>query len=182
MRNPQLKLMDLVLGLEYFGERYETIDVFADDVLAVQSAAPEDGLYALGQGGRCFRFTVPRGRSHEGKTYMIELFPREGIVQMSRAVSGAPSGPESPATEGLTGEAAVRAVSVARRERGEGADVGLILGLLTRAAPTGHAGSGKEGAPRGVFTLQFDPSLGQWRAYNGGLVPWMKKQLLARSA
>jgi hypothetical protein len=153
-----------------------------DEVLGVQSATPEDGLYTLGQGGRCFRFMVPEGRPHGGKTYVLELFPGEGIVQMSRAASGAPSEPASSAREGMTGEAAARAVRAARQKRGEGADVGLILGLLTGAAPAGHEGGLKGGAFRRVFTLQFDPGLGQWRAYDGGLVPWMKKQLLARSA
>ncbi len=71
-------------------------------------------------------------------------------------------------------------MSAARRLRGEGAaHEHLILGLLVG----GTLGKTKTtDAPRRVFTMQFEPSLGQWRAYSGGLVPWMKENLLPRSA
>jgi hypothetical protein len=178
MRNPKLRLMDLVLGLERFGERYEAIDVFADDVLEARSAEPVPGLDALDREGLRFRYTVPESKPHAGESYDLDLFPDAGIIRMSRAKQALPAS-ALPGHEGLTGPRATDAANAARRKRGEGAAEGLVLGLLAGAMP---GSSTKPNTPRRVFTLRFDPSLGQWRAYDGGLVAWMKEHLLPRTA
>jgi hypothetical protein len=67
MRNPQIKLGDLVVGLERLGAKYEAIDVLADDVLEAQSAMPIEHLTAIGADGRtrASRRTGPDGRAGE---------------------------------------------------------------------------------------------------------------------
>jgi hypothetical protein len=179
IRSPQLKLMDLVLGLGRFGDRYGAIGVFADDVMEVRSVEPVDGLRAIGPEEQRFRYTVPAGKPHAGESYEIGLFPEAGVVQMSRAGQVEPAPPELPPRAGLTGASALRAVNAAQRMRGEAAAEPIILGLLVG---TTLNGSTRSKAARRVFTMQFEPSLGQWRAYDGGLVPWMKEHLLPTSA
>jgi hypothetical protein len=179
MRNPQLKLMDLVLGLERFGDRYSAIQVFADDVLEARSAEPVLGLSGLDREGRRFRYTVPEGRSHAGESYDLDLFPDAGVLQMRRAAENEPTTQGLPPRDGLTGALADQAVRAARRKRGEAAAEDLVLGLLVG---TTLKGSTRPHAARRVFTLRFEPSTGGWRAYDGGLVRWMKEQLLPQSA
>ena len=77
------------------------------------------------------------------------------------------------------GPAAAEAVFAARVLRGDGTDGSPVLGLLV-GGPLGDAE--EWGAPRRVFTLQFDASVGRWRGYTGGLVPWMKERLLTNAA
>lgn len=174
MRNPQIKLTDLVLGLERFGDRYEAIDVFADDILEMRSAQPVPGLQPMDSEGKRFRYTAS-----SGKSYDVELFPEAGIVRLSRVKQPGAQGTEVNVAGVIAGAIAVAAIMSALSKKGEGAAAGLVLGLLAGAA---LGGSMQPNAPRRVFTLRFDPSLGQWRAYDGGLVPWMKEHLLPRSA
>jgi hypothetical protein len=180
MRNPQLKLTDLVLGLERFGDRYEAIDVFADDVLEAWTGQPVPGLQLLDAEGRRYRYTPSTGGSYD-----VEVFPAHGILRLSRptavadlpgAVAGALVGAAAGA---ITGVLAYEAVRSAQTKKGEAAAAGLVLGLLAGAA---LAGGVQPNAPRRVFTLRFDPVTGQWRAYDGGLVRWMKEHLLPQSA
>lgn len=175
MRNPRLKLMDLVLGLERFGDRYSAIQVFADDVLEARSAEPVPGLSGLDREGRRFRYTVPEGKPRAGESYELDLFPDSGVLQMRRATEREAPAPERPVRGGLTGSLAGQAVSAAKRKRGRAAAEDLVLGLLVG---TTLKGSTAPGAPRRVFTLRFEPSTGAWRAYDGGLVRWMKEELL----
>lgn len=174
MRNPQIKLTDLVLGLERFGERYEAIDVFADDILETRSAQPVHGLRALDTEGKLFRYAASTGTSYD-----IELFPDAGIVRLSRVKQPGAQVTEANVVGVIAGAIAGAAIGNALSKKGEGAAAGLVLGLLAGAA---LRGSMQPNAPRRVFTLRFDPTLGQWRAYDGGLVPWMKEHLLPRSA
>lgn len=178
MRTPKLMLMDLVLGLERFRGRYEAIDVFADDVSEAHSAEPVAGLRALDAERLRFRYTVPEEKPHAGHSYDVELFPDAGVVCMSR-VTQAPPAPPVAVGEVLTGQHATDAVNSARRHRGEGAAEDLVLGLLVGAV---LGTSTTPNAPRRVFTLRFDASLREWRAYDGGLVPWMKEHLLPPTA
>jgi hypothetical protein len=181
MRNPGLKLMDLVFGLEYFEskDRYTSFNVFADDVLETWAYGPVKGLEALDHAGLRFRFTVPEGNVHAGERYDLVILPEWGILRASRATPHDVADPASSAPGGLSGEQAEIARLEAQRRRGEGASESPILGLLVG---TTLKGSAMLDAPRHVFTLRFDGSVGQWKAYDGGLVPWMKENLLARSA
>ena len=174
MKNPQLKLTDLVQGLERFGDRYEAIDVFADDVLEMRAEQPVPGLYALDGEGKRFRYVASTGGSYD-----VELFPDAGIVRLSRSKLPGASTAGASIAGALAGAVAGTAIGSAVSKKGEAAAAGLVLGLLAGAA---LGGSLQPNAPRRVFTLRFDPSLGEWRAYDGGLVPWMKEHLLPRSA
>jgi len=90
-----------------------------------------------------------------------------------------PEESEAPALPGLTGPSVSRAIAAAQSTRGGAAADELVLGLLAG----GFLGRDtSQDAPRRVFTMRFDATLGQWRAYDGGLVPWMKEHLLPRSA
>jgi hypothetical protein len=168
--NPKLKLSDLVLGLERFGERYGAIEVFADDLLEARSAEPIHGLRQLDKDGRSYRYD-----SATGGSYVIDVFEQTGVIRLSRATppaSRSSSDPGAIIAAGLAGAA----VGAAASKKGQGAAAGLILGLLAGAALSG--GAAQPQAPQRVFALRFDPALGQWRAYDGGLVPWMKENLL----
>ncbi len=167
--NPQLKLPDLVLGLERFGDRYSAIDVFADDLLEVRSAQPVANLRDLGGGRFAYQY--------DGKAYILEVFSDTGVVRLSRASGYVSAGPGADATPALLTGLAGAAIGAALSKKGEGAAAGLILGLLAGAVM-----GGSSQAPRRVFTLRFDPTTGQWRPYDGGLVPWMKENLLPRTA
>jgi len=70
MKDPQLKLPDLVVGLERFGDRYAAIGVFADDLLEMRSAEPVTGLAHVGGD----RVTYGYG----GKAYLLEVFREAG--------------------------------------------------------------------------------------------------------
>ena len=49
---------------------------------------------------------------------------------------------------------------------------GIVLGLLSG----GPLGPGK--TTRHVFTMRFDPETREWLGYDGGLLRWMKSELL----
>ncbi len=169
---PHLTLQDLVAGLDRFGSAYHAIDVFADDVEELRAGAPIRGLQSLGVDGRRFVYSLPDGRSYE-----LLVFPAEGVVRLARPSADA----GTYAGEGAAlGAVAGTAIGAASTRKGEGAAVGLLLGLLVGVAI--GVSSSKEPAPRRVFTLSFDPATREWQAYDGGLVPWMKEQLLPRSA
>jgi hypothetical protein len=165
--------MDLVLGVERFGEHYEAIGVFADDLLEMRSAAPVSRLQPLDPEGRRFRYTT-----EAGKAYVVEVFPDAGIVRLSRSTESAPSQESAPEAS-LAGPLAETAVAVALSKKGESASVAPVLGLLAGATLRGMS---QPNAPRHIFTLRFDPSIGEWRAYDGGLVRWMKQELLPNVA
>lgn len=77
-------------------------------------------------------------------------------------------------TGAIVGALIGAAIGAAIARKGKGAAAGLVLGLLAGAVLSGGAAN----TPRRVFTLRFEPSTGEWRAYDGGLVPWMKEALL----
>jgi hypothetical protein len=174
---PRLKLMDLVLGLESFGTRYQAISVFADDLSGARSAELVPGLFALDEAGKLFRFTVPGGQPHGGETYDLRVVPERGIASMSRAtLSASASGALSPCA--LASPDMDRAADNAKNIRGEAASDEHVFGLLAGRFLGGDTGPD---APRRVFTMRFDLGHRQWQAYDGGLVPWMKEHLLPKS-
>jgi len=165
-----LRIDDLVAGLEAYDGRYEAIDVFADDVQELRSAEAISGLRALDENGHKFLLS-PAGRT---KSYVLELFPDAGVLRLSIA----PSRSSNPGTGAALGGLAGTAIGAAATKKGEGAAAGLLLGLLVGAAL--GAASDDPSRPQRVFTLRFDPDAMRWQAYDGGLVRWMKQELLPR--
>lgn len=167
-KNPKLKLTDLVVGLDRFGHGYESIRAFADDLLEARSMAPVAGLRKLDEEGRTFLF------AYGGRDYRIEvLADAGGVVRLERATVGHPV--EGPVAEGLSGSNISKAMFNAYLLRGEGAEASPVLGLLVGETLSSSTGPD---APRRILPLQFEASLQQWRPYTGGLVPWLKEQML----
>ena len=63
-------------------------------------------------------------------------------------------------------------IDAANKQKGAGLLGGALLGLLV-GAPLG----GAAGDARRVFALIYDAAADQWRAYDGGLLRWIKDQL-----
>jgi hypothetical protein len=76
----------------------------------------------------------------------------------------------------LAGSPVGAATAAADAQKGGGLLGGTLLGLLVGAT----LGSGAEAARR-VFALAYDSAAREWRAYDGGLLRWMKDQLAART-
>lgn len=152
---PELTLQNLVDGLKTFADRYHALDVFIDDLAELRRPAPAiaaDGTFQIA-----------------GEKYRLQLFPDQGVARITRHVGTTSAAPA--AAGAAIGALMGSAVSPKR----EGAAVGLLLGLLVGAALGASATEPK--GPRRVFALCFDPESGQWRAYDGGLVRWMKSSL-----
>lgn len=177
MRNPKLKLTTLVLGLEGFGGRYESIRVFADDLLEVRSRSAVAGVRKLDEEGHKFLFVVPSGE-HAGKHYQIEILAEAGVVLLYSAAGLLPGAGEASA-EGLTGSNVSKALFCAAIWRGEGTEASHVLGLLVGGT---LGDSDVPDASRRVFPLRFDASQGRWVPYTGGFVPWLKERLLVQAA
>jgi len=165
VNHQRLTLDDVVKGLEEFAGAYEALDVFADDLEELQGGRPVEGLTQADLLGRTFVL------DRAGRKYRLEVFPTEGFVRLSRAPT-APTTGEAAAIGALAG-AGLGAVASAKRKKGEGAALGLVLGLLVGATL-----GARPDAPRRVFTMAFDPFHRTWGAYDGGLVRWMKQELL----
>ncbi|MDI1433873.1 hypothetical protein [Polyangium sorediatum] len=172
---PNLTLSDLVSGLEEFGERYHALDVFVHDVEGLKRALDgevEPGFEPI-EGVGPVAFSIP----YNGKHYRLTVFAEQGVARLTRE--------EGVRAEVLTsaaiGSAVGGAVGVAASPRPQvqefAALAGMVLGLLVGAAI--GAAVADSNAPRRVFALRFDPQMKEWRAYDGGLVRWMKERLAA---
>lgn len=156
-----LSLSNLVAALDQF-PRYHAIDVFADDLGELQQ-----------QPAGLFRPVDAQGRSflvaHQGREFQLEIFPEQGVARLSRneVASGVPAAVGGAVIGGLVGAA----IDAAGKQKGTGLLGGLLLGLLVGGA------LGAAGEARRVFALAYDHAAGQWRAYDGGLLRWMKDQL-----
>jgi hypothetical protein len=155
-----LSLSNLVAALDQF-PRYHAIDVFADDLGELRQLPPS------------FRPVDAQGRSflvpHEGREFRLEIFPAQGVARLSK--NGTP--PVVDATGGAIVSGLVgTAIDAAGKQKGTGLLGGLLLGLLI-----GESLGGAAGDARRVFALTYDHAAGQWRAYDGGLLRWMKGQL-----
>jgi hypothetical protein len=152
----ELTLQDLARGLEEFGERYDAINVFADDVRELATDEPVTGAQALDETNKHFQVSVG------AESYRLDIFD-DGGVRLSRTTQrlGAGGG-------GVLGRAAGAALDAAATKKGVPAApvVGLLTGGLIANTSSRH-----------VLTLRFDPATRQWGAYDGGLVSWMKQQL-----
>lgn len=165
-----LTVPDLAKGLESFGDSYNALDVFADDVYEVQllkQGKLPKGWTQLAKGA----FQISVGE----ETYYARLFDTEGVVRFSRS-SDLPNN-DNIAQGAILGGLAGAAIGAASSKKGEGLVGGLLLGLLVGAVLGGQLPNEPE-AHR-VFTLRFDPENRSWRTYNGALVRWMKSELAA---
>ncbi len=105
--------------------------------------------------------------AHQGATLALEVGD-DGVVQLRRSDSPLPA-----AHAGLClGTVVAEATCAAQTKKGRGWPLGLVLGLLSG----GPLGPGK--TTRHVFTMRFDPETREWLGYDGGLLRWMKSELL----
>ncbi|MFN3202729.1 MAG: hypothetical protein ACE366_30335 [Bradymonadia bacterium] len=165
---PRLTITNAIEALEKFNQRYDTLDVFADDLYELQQfrrdGSPPPGLQVSGS----HTLTVV------DTPYEIELLPENGVARIQRVrssvsphkiIAGAAIG-------GIIGATLETAVT---EKEGVGA-LGLLLGLLVGGTLASHQSTAP--SVRRVFTLNFDSEEQKWRAYDGGLVDWMKMKLL----
>jgi hypothetical protein len=158
-----LNLDNLIAALNQFSA-YHAIDVFADDLAELHERPFPPSLQQLDAQGRSFLVT------HQGTNFKLEIFPAQGVVRLSR--NGLPPAATGAVGGAIAGGLVGAAIDAAGRQKGEGLLGGALLGLLIGAS-LGHAA----GDARRVFALTYDHASGQWRAYDGGLLRWMKAQL-----
>lgn len=164
MTPPTLTLTDLVAGLDDLGERYYALGAFADDIVEVQQLSRGESPGALSPlDAEGCRFAY----AHQGATFVLEIGD-DGVVQLRRPASQLPAAHAGPCLGTVAGEA----IGTAQTKKGRGWPLGLVLGLLSG----GPLGPGK--TTRHVFTMRFDPETREWLGYDGGLLRWMKSELL----
>lgn len=159
-----LTVSNLVAALDQF-PAYYAIDVFADDLSELrQRTAALPPMRQLDAQGRSYVVT------HQDRNFKLDLFPQQGVARLSR--DGAALTATGAATGTLAGTLIGTAIEAASKQKGAGLLGGALLGLLVGASLGSSAGDGRR-----VFALTYDPTSGQWRAYDGGLLRWMKDQL-----
>lgn len=156
-----LTVSNLVAALDRF-PAYHAIDVFADDLAELRQQS--SSLLPLDKQGGGFLVT------HQDRNFKLDIFPERGVARLSRydptpSVTGAAAG-------AFAGSLLGAAIAAAERQKGAGLLGGALLGLLVGSTLGGAAGDARR-----VFALMYDPTVGQWRAYDGGLLRWMKDQL-----
>jgi hypothetical protein len=155
----KLTLDDLAKGLIEFSDAYFALDVFASDVVELDDPSTRAALTQ--RPDRSFEF------ERRDRRFNLRVFDHLGVARVTFA--------ESMETAAVTGAAGV-AIGAATARKGEelgGAAIGLLVGLLVGAA----IGAPAPKNARRVFALAFDPNSRQWRAYDGGLVRWVKRHL-----
>jgi len=153
MKRYQLSLDDLVRGLEFFGERYEALDVFTRDLQELGRGLME------GRTGEAWRakdnsaFVFERG----SRSYKLRFHPW-GIARLTRARLETPGPNEHEAAPGPL-SAALHATVLDQWL--PAAVVGFLVGGLAGEDPD---------AFRRVFTMHYDSLAQEWRAYDGPLL------------
>ena len=164
MSVPELTLANLTTGLKTFSARYQALDVFIADVAELRELAngqPVPGLHQFDQDSFVFE--------NEGAGYRLQFFFSEGVAQLTRhdcSVSQQTNMDTSVVSEMLR-------AGLSFQEHGY-SECSLLLGLLVGAVFGGSTGLESF---RRVCALCFDPVEQQWRAYDGGLVRWLKSAL-----
>jgi hypothetical protein len=164
MSPTHLSLAQVATALERYDGKYETFDVFADDI---------EELYALGNAeplGGELNVAIDDGDllfAADGKRYRLALTPASGMARITRA-AGARSEPVRATSDlknlgRLSGSAMAHAVST----KGEGWLPRLFIGVLTTRA-RGQAGER-------TITVRYDVPSGQWRAYGGPMSQWLRQ-------
>jgi hypothetical protein len=157
-----LTVSNLVAALDRF-PAYHAIDVFADDLAELRQPVASS-MRPLDAQGRSFLVT------DQGRDFRLEIFPERGVARLSKNDS-------SPTATGVitgafAGNLVGAAINTASKQKGAGLLGGALLGLLVGATLGGAAGDARR-----VFALIYDSATGQWQAYDGGLLRWMKDQL-----
>lgn len=175
----KLSVSDLAAGLEELGDRYQALDVFAKDVADIErlqrgevvtNLVPARDQTQSGQEFPVFSF------AHGDKRYRLRIFPTHGVVRVTRETPDIrPEVALGAAIGAAAGGAAGIALADESVDREFAALAGTILGLLIGAAIGGKVAG--TNPPRHVFALRFDPESKTWRAYDGGLLRWMKERL-----
>lgn len=166
--NHLITLADLVVGLSEWSDRYEALDVFADDVAEMRARPPLRGLKFIGT-------SPPRWEvRHGGTTYHVILFEEAGVLRLERPRASLATRAARTGVAGAAGAAIGATLEKAAEQKGSAAKLGLLLGLVIGAVAEGVAAS----KPRRAFTLRFDPVKRSWLAYDGGLMNWMREKLL----
>lgn len=165
MSTKQLALDDLVRGLEYFGDRYEALDVFARDVKDVGRALMEQAAGEVRPDEAEPAFVFVRG----GRTYKLRFHP-SGFARLTRAKNGVPRGSENPVARILVGAALAATVL---DQALPSAIVGFLVGATLGPGPD---------APRRGFVMSYDPQTGEWQAYDGPLANRVREVRLEADA
>lgn len=159
MSRRQLKLDDLVRGLEHFGPRYEALDVFARDIEEVgrDLMAQRFGELRPVKGEPAFVF------DRNGRRYKLRFHPA-GIARLTRTKEDSIGLTDNQVALGLLGAAFGATVL-------DKALPAAVLGFLVGASLGDVAD-----APKRVFTMTFDSATGDWRAYDGPLAKLLREK------
>jgi hypothetical protein len=162
---PQLRLTDVVTGLLSRGTRYTELVVFADDLAEVAQLRIGElplELTPLDHAGVHFSFV------DRGQTFKLEV-SEDGVARLTKLEGAAKKRTvnQDEAPHGAVPSAALR---TAVAKKGDGWAAGLVLGLLVGPTIQGSVKSRK------VLTVRFSGDRA-WKAYDGGLVRWMKREL-----
>jgi hypothetical protein len=164
---PQLKLNDLVTGLVGRTNRYTELVVFADDLAEVAQLRIGElplELTPLDHAGVHFSF------GDRGQVFKLEV-SEDGVARLSKMVEGTEKRRAVLQDEAPHGAVPSAALRTAVAKKGDGWAAGLVLGLLVGPAIAGSQRS------RRVLTVRFHGGDRTWKAYDGGLVRWMKREL-----
>lgn len=164
---PQLKLNDLVSGLVGRTNRYTELVVFADDLAEVAQLRIGElplELTPLDHAGVHFSFR------ERGQAFRLEV-SEDGVARLSKLPEGAEKKRTVLQDEAPHGAVPSAALRTAVAKKGDGWAAGLVLGLLVGPQIPGSQKS------RRVLTVRFNGADRAWKAYDGGLVRWMKREL-----
>lgn len=159
MNRYQLSLDDLVRGLEYFGDRYEALDVFTRDLQELGRGLMERNTGESWRAQDDSSFVFERG----GRSYKLRFHPW-GIARLTRARRETPGPNEHEVSPGPL-SAALQATVFDRWL--PAAVVGFLVG-----GPL----SDRAGASRRVFTMHYDPAMQSWFAYDGPLLGLLREK------
>jgi hypothetical protein len=175
----KLSLADLAAGLDELGDRYQALDVFAEDVAGIDRALRGEVVEKLEPvGGQTEGEQRPLifSFAHEDKRYRLRIYPAHGVVRVTRERPDIrPEVALSAAIGAVAGGAAGATLGAKSADRELAALAGTILGLLIGTV-FGRGVAGPN-SPRHVFALRFHPESRTWKAYDGGLLRWMKERL-----
>ena len=173
--NASLTRRDLVAGLEEFGDRYQALDVFVHDVADLERALQGEHVAGLqpieGVQPASFAF------SEAGGNYLLTVFADHGVARVTREQGILAQTMMGAAIGSAVGGAFGAAVASRPQSHEIAALAGMALGLLIGGVLGATVADSHP--PRLVFALRFDPDTKQWRAYDGGLIRWMKERLAA---
>lgn len=170
-----LTLSDLAAGLEKFGDRYSALDVFTHDVQGLEQLLDGQPYSGFSESNGIVKHeTNVFSFSHGNQRYRFVVFPEHGVVRVTRN-----GGVRSETMAGAALGTAVGGVVGAAVSRPQDQEIAALAGMALGLLMGGVIGAtvADSNAPRRVFALRFDAEKKQWRAYDGGLIRWMKERL-----